>query len=153
MQAISSILLLRDERGPAPAMSTQDDWFGLPEAATFVAEALAALPPQEPDAFQGRDRRRDFVDLALRDGWRRSKALAAYLRSREFERFAATIEVPEAAEDFGPAMRLVWAFHREVGDRFNLKSDESAVAFRRWFHREGAKLYDVDVSRLVDTDP
>jgi glycosyltransferase involved in cell wall biosynthesis len=124
------------ERVIASSLSTVGEWFGLPHADRLIQAALQVCDPLPSDALDGRDRRMDFLDWVLREGWRRCDEVARYLRSEEFRLYANQIEVPLAAAHLSPMMRLVWQFSRFAQSSFDLRLPEEVQCFANWYARE-----------------
>jgi glycosyltransferase involved in cell wall biosynthesis len=147
-EALSKIEASGLERVVASSLSTAGDWFGLPCGDRLIQLALQVCDPLPSDALDGRDRRMDFLDWILREGWRRSDQVARYLRSEEFLLYANQIEVPRAAAHFTPIMRLVWQFSRFAQSSFDLRFPEQVQSFANWYAREWT-----DLSALENSQP
>jgi glycosyltransferase involved in cell wall biosynthesis len=130
------------------SLSTTGDWFGLPLGDRLIRLALEVRDPLPSDALDGRDRRMDFLDWVLHEGWRRSEEVASYLGSEEFRLYGEQIEVPRAAVHFTPMMRVVWQFSRFAQSTFDLRVPEEVQYFANWYAREWA-----DLSALENSQP
>jgi hypothetical protein len=139
-EALSKMEVSGLERVVASSLSTSGDWFGLPGGDRLIRLALQVCNPLPSDALDGRDRRMDFLDWILREGWRRSDQVAQYLRSEEFLLYANQIEIPRAAAHFTPIMRLVWQFSRFAQSSFDLRFPEQVQSFANWYAREWTDL-------------
>ncbi len=98
------------------------DWYGIPNANRIIASALKTLPEIASNAFDGNDRRIDFIDWVLREGWKGSDELAGLLTSPEFAKYVEQLELSAGGSQLTPMMRLVWKFHRYANARFSLRS-------------------------------
>ncbi|HEV2364511.1 MAG TPA: glycosyltransferase [Caulobacteraceae bacterium] len=128
-------------RAPA-TLDVGDEWFELPQATDFIAAALRVTDPLPTNAFKSRDRRADFVDWILREGWRRSPDLRRRLDDPAFAEWADQIETPLAATPLTGPMRVLWRFHRFANARFDLQNRQGVADFLRWYAREGAAIHD-----------
>ena len=134
------------KRISAASLAVEGDWFGLPDAERLIAAALSVSDPVHPGVLAGRDRRLDFVDWLLREGWKKSPDVALRLRSSEFWQYAEDIEVPAIAAQLDPLMRLRWQFNRTANSCFDLRSPQSVAAFIRWCQREREGAYEFDAA-------
>jgi hypothetical protein len=76
-EALDIIEANRRERVVASSLSTAGDWFGLPFGDRLIRLALQICDPLPSGALDGRDRRMDFLDWVMREGWRRSEEVAS----------------------------------------------------------------------------
>ena len=125
----------------ASSLSTAGDWFGLPFGDHLIRLALQVCDPLPSDALDGRDRRMDFLDWVMREGWRRSEEVFSYLGSEELRLYAEQIQVPRAAARFTPMMRLVWQFSRFAQSTFDLRAPEEVQYFANWYARQSTNLF------------
>jgi len=139
--ALDVVKHLGQQRVEASVLDIAGDWFGIPTAEAIVRAAALVSPALPPNAFAGRDRRMDFIDWILRDGWRQSSELENYLSSPEFLDFARRIQVPRMAEHLSSQMRLAWTFSRFAQSSFDLRTSEQTRQFVRWYDRELASSY------------
>ena len=129
------------EEIPASSLDASGAWFGMPGSKELIHLALAVSDPLPQDALKGRDRRLDFIDWILREGWQRSVEIKTYLSSADFVRYSAQIRLPPGTAHFTPAMRLVWSFCRFANATFRLRSPDSIQGYGRWFAREATTRY------------
>lgn len=146
-EALDIVEANRLKRVVASSLSTAGDWFGLPFGDRLIRLALQVCDPLPSEALDGRDRRMDFLDWVIREGWRRSEEVASYLGSEEFRLYADQIEIPRVAAHLTPMMRLVWQFSRFAQSTFDLRIPEEVQYFANWYARESTDLFELENSR------
>ena len=113
------------------------DWFGVPDAAALVDEALSLQPSLAAAGLYSRDARLDLIRWMLQIGYLRSTTIKIGLASDAFRTFAAGIAVPAPAAHLSAAARLAWFVSPSMQEIFPLLDAKSVRDYLRWFWREG----------------